>query len=57
MKTIVIHTETGVRCGYFMNWESAQKWIEQLRVSAEYKDRCYKIVDAANYWERQKKQN
>ena len=51
MKCLVIHTETGVICGSFNTQEAAQGWIAQLGVVAEYKERCYKIVDAASYWE------
>jgi hypothetical protein len=44
---IVRHTETLVVVGRFADLESAKYWLEQLGVTREYKDRCYRIEKVA----------
>ena len=39
----IVHTETGISAGRFDSQEKAEQWLEQLGVTREYKDRCYRI--------------
>jgi hypothetical protein len=49
-KVIIVHTETGVRCGTFDSRELAQNWLNSYGATIKYKERCYRIVDYAEYW-------
>jgi hypothetical protein len=52
-QTLVIHAETGVVCGTFPDQQSAYNWIDGLCVNPTYKARCYRTVNAFEYWKRE----